>query len=63
MCNALANPAARQREITALQAAMKELGLSEATLVTREESEQIIQKNGNIEIIPVWKFLPDERLR
>jgi predicted AAA+ superfamily ATPase len=42
---------------------MKELSLSEATLVTREESEKIMQKNGNIEIIPVWKFLLDEWFR
>ncbi|MFH1159566.1 MAG: ATP-binding protein [bacterium] len=59
VCETLANPVTRQREISALQNAMNELGLSEALLVTRDESEQITGKKGSIEIIPVWKFLLD----
>jgi uncharacterized protein len=63
VCETLANPVTRQREISALQSAMGELVLSEAMLITRNESEQIKVKNGTIEIIPVWKFLLDTRFR
>ena len=53
VCDSFANPAAHQREITALQAAMKESCLSEATLVIREESEQIMQKMGILKLFPL----------
>jgi predicted AAA+ superfamily ATPase len=57
VCETLANPVTRQREISALQSAMNELGLSEATLVTRDESEQVTIEKNIIEIVPVWQFL------
>ncbi len=59
VCETLASPVTRQREISALQHAMRELGLSEATIVTRNESEQITGNKGTINIIPVWRFLLD----
>ena len=61
VCETLANPVTRQRETLSLQNAMRELGLSEATLVTRAESEQIKLEKGTIEIIPVWKFLLEKQ--
>jgi predicted AAA+ superfamily ATPase len=57
VCETLANPETRQREISALLSAMNELGLSEATLVTKYESEQITIGKNIIEIVPVWQFL------
>ncbi len=57
VCETLVNPHTRQREILSLENAMNELGLSDATILTREENEQIPVKNGNITVIPVWKFL------
>jgi predicted AAA+ superfamily ATPase len=36
---------------------MKELGLLEAKIVTRDETEKITVNEGVIEVIPVWKFL------
>ncbi|MCX6266191.1 MAG: ATP-binding protein, partial [Bacteroidetes bacterium] len=57
VCETLANPLTRQRETLSLENAMNELGLSNAMIVTREESEQLSVKNGNIIVIPVWKFL------
>ncbi len=57
VCETLANPVTRQRETFSLESAMNELGLSDAMIVTREESEQITVKNGKITVIPIWKFL------
>jgi len=57
VCETLANPRTRQRETHSLENAMNELGLSDALIITREESEQLTVKNGKITVIPVWKFL------
>lgn len=57
VCETIVNPITRQREMLAIQNAMNELGLNQAMLITREESEQISLKNGFIEVLPVWKFL------
>jgi len=57
VCETLAHPLTRQRETLSLENAMNELGLSEALIVTREESEEIILKNRIIKVIPAWKFL------
>ena len=62
VCETLVNPLTRQREIHALQRAMHEIGISEAIIVTKEETGQIPVKNRNIEVIPVWKFLLDAGL-
>lgn len=57
VCETLANPRTRQRETHSLENAMNELELSDAMIITREESEQLSVKNGKITVIPVWKFL------
>jgi predicted AAA+ superfamily ATPase len=57
VCQTLVNPSTRQREISVLQIAMKELGLLKATIVTRDETDKIEVNDGIIEVVPVWKFL------
>jgi predicted AAA+ superfamily ATPase len=57
VCQSLVNPSTRQRETTALQIAMNELKLSEATIVTRDESESIPVSEGIINAVPIWRFL------
>lgn len=57
VCETLVSPVTRQREISALQIAMNELGLAKATIVTKEETETIVIGEGPIEVVPVWKFL------
>jgi hypothetical protein len=57
VCETLANPATRQREINALQVAMSELNLTEGSIVTKSEEESVTTEAGIILIVPVWKFL------
>lgn len=59
-CESLAEPATRKREVTALGAAMAELGLRTGTIVTRNESERIPVDAGTIEVVPAWRFLLDQ---
>ncbi len=53
----LAEPRTRKREITALSEAMAELSLPTATMVTRNEEEQIAVDGGTIEVVPAWRYL------
>lgn len=57
VCESLADPQTRKREITALGEAMAELNLSSGTIVTRGEEEQIAVDSGKIDVIPAWRFL------
>lgn len=57
VCETMADPQTRKREITALTEAMVELHLLTGTIVTRGEEEQIETAAGTIEVIPVWRFL------
>lgn len=59
VCETLAQPETRRREVAALDAAMAELHLSQGTIVTRCESEEIVGQNGTIRVVPAWKFLLD----
>lgn len=43
----------REREFRALEQGMLELGLSEGTIVTLDEEEDL----GAIQVVPIWKFL------
>lgn len=49
--------ATREREIKGLLAAMNCYKLSEGTIVTLEEEEEIINADKRIHIYPVWKWL------
>jgi len=57
VCESMAEPQTRKREVTALGEAMVELGLKAGTIVTRREEEQIKVAGGKIEVVPIWRFL------
>ena len=57
VCESLAEPQTRKREITALSEAMSELGLTTGTIVTRNENERVDVPSGTIQVTPVWRFL------
>jgi predicted AAA+ superfamily ATPase len=59
VCESLVEPQTRKRETAGLNEAMAELGIKTGTIVTRNEYEQIIVENGNIEVVPIWRFLLD----
>jgi len=41
---------------------MREPGLFESIIVTREESKQISVMEGIIDVIPVWRFLLEKHV-
>ena len=47
----------RQREVSVLLNAMKEMKKSKAYIITYDEEDTIIKDNSIINIVPVWKFL------
>lgn len=57
VCESLANPSTRKRELAALEEAMAELDLPTGIIVTRHEEEQVTLKAGTVEVIPVGRFL------
>jgi len=59
VCESLAEPQTRKREVTTLSEAMAELGLNSGTIVTRNDDERIETGRGTIEVIPMWRFLID----
>lgn len=59
VCESLAEPQTRKREVTALSEAMAELGLNAGMIVTRNEEEGIRVDSGKIDVVPVWRFLLD----
>ena len=59
VCESLADPRTRKREVTALDAAMAELQLPAGTIVTRDEKETIPVGAGAIDVVPAWRFLLD----
>jgi hypothetical protein len=58
-CESLAEPQTRKREVTALAETMSELGVRSGTIVTRSDEERIDTEAGEIEVVPVWRFLLD----
>lgn len=59
VCESLAGPQTRKREFAALESAMAELGLKEATIVTRNEADTVETAGGTVRIVPAWRFLLD----
>ena len=65
VCESLANPRTRRREVTALRDAMAELNLRSSVLVTRGElgdaggEQRITVDTGTIEVVAGWRFLLD----
>jgi predicted AAA+ superfamily ATPase len=56
-CEFLSDPQTRKRELSALSAAMRELGCKTGTIVTRGEDERIETDSGTVRVVPAWKFL------
>jgi hypothetical protein len=56
-CESLADPGTRKRELAALDEAMAEQRLKQGFIVTKNEFEHIPATNGNIEVMPAWRFL------
>ena len=59
VCESMADPQTRKREVAALDEAMAELGLESGTLVTRTEGGRIATGSGTIGVLPIWRFLLD----
>ena len=57
VCETLASPQTRKREITALADALTEQKLPVGTIVTRREEETVKLDHCTINIIPAWRFL------
>lgn len=51
------NPENRDRELSGLISAAKELGLSKLTILTNDQEDQIKLGEYEIQVIPVWKWL------
>jgi predicted AAA+ superfamily ATPase len=47
----------KQRELSALSAAMKELNIKQAAIITYDEESRIDTENRTIRVIPIWKWL------
>ena len=60
VCESLANPQTKKREVAALSEAMSELGIKTGTIVTKMEDESIeTDGGGTITVVPMWRFLLD----
>jgi hypothetical protein len=57
VCESLAEPQTRKREITALSEAMTELGVETGTIVTRNEDVNFEADRKGIVAVPAWRFL------
>jgi len=57
VCESLAEPQTRKREVAALSQSMTELRVKTATIVTRAQDERIETDAGTIEVVPAWRFL------
>ena len=56
VCESMADNQTRKRETTALAEAMTELKLSQGTIVTRNEEEQILVDSGKIDVVPASRI-------
>ena len=58
VCESLADPRTRRREVAALRDAMAELGLASSQIVTRDsDQEPIPTDSGRIQVVAAWRFL------
>lgn len=57
VCESMADTQTRKREITSLSEAMAEMKLKVGYIVTRNEEEKIKVDSGQINVVPVWRFL------
>ena len=59
VCETMADPATRHREMSALADAMAETGIREATVVTSGEDNEVRLAEGVVHIVPAWRWLLD----
>ncbi len=59
VCESMAEPRTRKREVTALSEAITELGLESGIIVTYGEGDKIEVGGGKISVVPAWRFLLD----
>ncbi len=57
VCESIADPQTRKREISALEQAMSELNVAHGYIITRRDSEEITVQAGKLHVMPVWRFL------
>jgi len=57
VCESMAEPQTRKRELMALNPAMAMYGLMSGTVVMRNEEDHIKVDAGKIEVVPAWRFL------
>jgi predicted AAA+ superfamily ATPase len=57
VCESMADPQTRKREIVALTEAMAELKLKAGFIVTQNEEEAINVDSGTVDIVPAWRFM------
>ena len=57
VCETLADPRTRKREVEAAAEAMAELNLKTAIIVTKNDEEEISPGVGKIMAVPAWSFL------
>ena len=59
VCAELGAENTRKRELRAVGEAMAEMGVSEATLVTVREEEEVRLASGLVRVVPAWRWLLD----
>lgn len=57
VCESMADPQTRKREIVALTEAMAELKLKAGFIVTQNEEETIDVDSGTVNVVPAWRFM------
>ena len=57
VCESMADPKTKKREISALAEAMAELKLNSGIIVTLDKEETIQVETGEISLIPAWRFV------
>lgn len=62
VCASLTESATRDREVRGAIAAMKEVGVREATIITRYERETIETDSGSIHVEPAWRWMLQGRV-
>jgi uncharacterized protein len=56
VCESMADPRTRKRELAAVSEAMNEMNLKTAQIITRGEDEQVTTESGTIDVVPAWRF-------
>lgn len=63
VCETVADPNTKDREVNALWLAMEELAISEAKIITRNEMDNFSQTNRTIQVIPFYRWALEKSFR